>query len=112
MSKAEIDAQGKYTAGSKEYFEAVDRKFSDVIGKTQVVQSALDSSMAVQNAKGFGKFLFAFQNEPLKQYSYLISTLNDARRGKPGAKKKLAKVIASSLANTAAVSAISTSWHG
>lgn len=108
MSKAEIDAQGKYTAGSKEYFEAVDRKFSDVIGKTQVVQSALDSSMAVQNAKGFGKFLFAFQNEPLKQYSYLISTLNDARRGKPGAKKKLAKVIASSLANTAAVSAIST----
>ena len=108
MSKAEIDAQGKYTAGSKEYFEAVDRKFSDVIGKTQVVQSALDSSMAVQNAKGFGKFLFAFQNEPLKQYSYLISTLNDARRGKPGAKKKLAKVIASSLANAAAVSAIST----
>ena len=108
MSKAEIDAQGKYTAGSKEYFEAVDRKFSDVIGKTQVVQSALDSSMAVQNAKGFGKFLFAFQNEPLKQYSYLISTMNDARRGKPGAKKKLAKVIASSLANTAAVSAIST----
>lgn len=108
MSKAEIDAQGKYTAGSKEYFEAVDRKFSDVIGKTQVVQSALDSSMAVQNAKGFGKFLFAFQNEPLKQYSYLISTLNDARRGKPGAKKKLAKVIASSIANTAAVSAIST----
>lgn len=108
MSKAEIDAQRKYTAGSKEYFEAVDRKFSDVIGKTQVVQSALDSSMAVQNAKGFGKFLFVFQNEPLKQYSYLISTLNDARRGKPGAKKKLAKVIASSLANTAAVSAIST----
>lgn len=108
MSKAEIDAQGKYTAGSKEYFEAVDRKFSDVIGKTQVVQSALDSSMAVQNAKGFGKFLFAFQNEPLKQYSYLISTLNDARRGKPGAKKKLAKVIAFSLANAAAVSAIST----
>lgn len=108
MSKAEIDAQGKYTAGSNEYFEAVDRKFSDVIGKTQVVQSALDSSMAVQNAKGFGKFLFAFQNEPLKQYSYLISTLNDARRGKPGAKKKLAKVIASSLANAAAVSAIST----
>lgn len=108
MSKAEIDAQGKYTAGSKEYFEAVDRKFSDVIGKTQVVQSALDSSMAVQNAKGFGKFLFAFQNEPLKQYSYLISTLNDARRGKPGAKKKLTKVIASSLANAAAVSAIST----
>lgn len=108
MSKAEIDAQGKYTAGSKEYFEAVDRKFSDVIGKTQVVQSALDSSMAVQNAKGFGKFLFAFQNEPLKQYSYLISTLNDARRGKPGAKKKLAKVIASSLANAAAVSATST----
>ena len=108
MSKAEIDAQGKYTAASKEYFEAVDRKFSDVIGKTQVVQSALDSSMAVQNAKGFGKFLFAFQNEPLKQYSYLISTLNDARRGKPGAKKKLAKVIASSLANAAAVSAIST----
>lgn len=108
MSKAEIDAQNKYTKGSREYFEAVDRKFSDVIGKTQVVQSALDSSMAVQNAKGFGKFLFAFQNEPLKQYSYLISTLNDARRGKPGAKKKLAKVIASSLANTAAVSAIST----
>lgn len=108
MSKAEIDARGKYTAGSKEYFEAVDGKFSDVIGKTQVVQSALDSSMAVQNAKGFGKFLFAFQNEPLKQYSYLISTLNDARRGKPGAKKKLAKVIASSLANAAAVSAIST----
>ena len=108
MSKAEIEAQNKYTKGSKEYFEAVNSKFSEVIGKTQVVQSALDSSMAVQNAGTASKFLYAFQNEPLKQYSYLTSAIIDAARGKPGAKAKLAKVIASSLANTVAVSAIST----
>ena len=108
MSKAEIEAQNKYTKGSKEYFEAVNGKFSEVIGKTQVVQSALDSSMAVQNAGTASKFLYAFQNEPLKQYSYLTSAIIDAARGKPGAKAKLAKVIASSLANTVAVSAIST----
>lgn len=108
MSKAEIDAQGKYTAGSKEYFEAVDRKFSDVIGKTQVVQSALDSSMAVQNANAIQGMLYAFQNEPLKQFNYLSSVIRDARRGKPGAKAKLAKAIISSAANTVAVSAIST----
>lgn len=108
MSKAEIDAQGKYTAGSKEYFEAVDRKFSDVIGKTQVVQSALDSSMAVQNANVIQGMLYAFQNEPLKQFNYLSSVIRDARRGKPGAKAKLAKTIISSVANTIAVSAIST----
>ncbi len=108
MSKAEIEAQNKYTKGSKEYFEAVNNKFSEVIGKTQVVQSALDSSMAVQNAGTASKFLYAFQNEPLKQYSYLTSAIIDAARGKPGAKAKLAKVIASSLANTVAVSAIST----
>ena len=115
MSKAEIDAQNKYTKGSKEYFEAVNSKFSEVIGKTQVVQSALDSSMAVQNAGTASKFLYAFQNEPLKQYSYLTSAINDAVRGKPGAKKKLVKVIASSVANTAAVSAITTLvslWRG
>lgn len=115
MSKAEIDAQNKYTKGSKEYFEAVNSKFSEVIGKTQVVQSALDSSMAVQNAGTASKFLYAFQNEPLKQYSYLTSAINDAVRGKPGAKKKLAKVIASSAANTVAVSAITTLvslWRG
>ena len=115
MSKAEIDAQNKYTKGSKEYFEAVNSKFSEVIGKTQVVQSALDSSMAVQNAGTASKFLYAFQNEPLKQYSYLTSAINDAVRGKPGAKAKLAKVIASSLANTVAVSAITTLvslWRG
>lgn len=108
MSKSEIDAQGKYTAGSKEYFEAVDRKFSDVIGKTQVVQSALDSSMAVQNANAIQGMLYAFQNEPLKQFNYLSSVIRDARRGKPGAKAKLAKTIISSAANTVAVSAIST----
>ena len=108
MSKAEIDAQGKYTVGSKEYFEAVDRKFSDVIGKTQVVQSALDSSMAVQNANVIQGMLYAFQNEPLKQFNYLSSVIRDARRGKPGAKAKLAKTIISSAANTIAVSAIST----
>lgn len=115
MSKAEIDAQNKYTKGSKEYFEAVNSKFSEVIGKTQVVQSALDSSMAVQNAGTASKFLYAFQNEPLKQYSYLTSAINDAARGKPGAKKKLVKVIASSVANTVAVSAITTLvslWRG
>ena len=115
MSKAEIDAQNKYTKGSKEYFEAVNSKFSEVIGKTQVVQSALDSSMAVQNAGTASKFLYAFQNEPLKQYSYLTSAINDAVRGKPGAKKKLVKVIASSVANTVAVSAITTLvslWRG
>ena len=108
MSKAEIDAQNKYTKGSKEYFEAVDRKFSDVIGKTQVVQSALDSSMAVQNANAIQGMLYAFQNEPLKQFNYLSSVIRDARRGKPGAKAKLAKTIISSAANTVAVSAIST----
>lgn len=108
MSKAEIDAQNKYTKGSKEYFEAVDRKFSDVIGKTQVVQSALDSSMAVQNANVIQEMLYAFQNEPLKQFNYLSSVIRDARRGKPGAKAKLAKTIISSVANTIAVSAIST----
>ena len=108
MSKAEIDAQNKYTKGSKEYFEAVDRKFSDVIGKTQVVQSALDSSMAVQNANVIQGMLYAFQNEPLKQFNYLSSVIRDARRGKPGAKAKLAKTIISSVANTVAVSAIST----
>lgn len=115
MSKAEINAQNKYTKGSKEYFEAVNSKFSEVIGKTQVVQSALDSSMAVQNAGTASKFLYAFQNEPLKQYSYLTSAINDAARGKPGAKKKLVKVIASSVANTVAVSAITTLvslWRG
>ena len=115
MSKAEIDAQNKYTKGSKEYFEAANSKFSEVIGKTQVVQSALDSSMAVQNAGTASKFLYAFQNEPLKQYSYLTSAINDAVRGKPGAKKKLVKVIASSVANTVAVSAITTLvslWRG
>ena len=115
MSKAEINAQNKYTKGSKEYFEAVNSKFSEVIGKTQVVQSALDSSMAVQNAGTASKFLYAFQNEPLKQYSYLTSAINDAVRGKPGAKKKLVKVIASSVANTVAVSAITTLvslWRG
>lgn len=108
MSKAEVDATGKYTKGSEAYFNAVNDKFSQVIGKTQVVQSALDSSAAVRNNSLFSKFFYAFQNEPLKQFNYLSSCIDDAVRGKKGAKAKLAKVVGMSVVNAMFTSAIST----
>lgn len=115
MSKAEVEATGKYTKGSEEYFKAVNDKFSQVIGKTQVVQSALDSSAAVQNNSLFSKFFYAFQNEPLKQYNYLSSCIDDVRRGKKGAKAKLAKVVGMSVVNavmTASISTFFALWRG
>lgn len=89
----ELEAKAKYgnTLSTDEFNRRVADKFNEIIGKTQVVDSVLDT--APISTDRFFKTLFPFMNEPVKTAATLISAAENVRNGKSGAKKQLTNAI-------------------
>lgn len=89
----ELEAKAKYgnTLSTDEFNRRVADKFNEIIGKTQVVDSVLDT--APISTDRFFKTLFPFMNEPVKTVATLISAAENVRNGKAGAKKQLTNAI-------------------
>lgn len=89
----ELEAKAKYgnTLSTDEFNRHVADKFNEVIGKTQVVDSVLDTAPISTNR--FFKTLYPFMNEPVKTAATLISAAENVRNGKAGAKKQLTNAI-------------------
>ena len=89
----ELEAKAKYgnTLSTDEFNRRVADKFNEIIGKTQVVDSVLDT--APISTDRFFKMLFPFMNEPVKTAATLISAAENVRNGKAGAKKQLTNAI-------------------
>lgn len=89
----ELEAKAKYgnTLSTDEFNRRVADKFNEIIGKTQVVDSVLDT--APISTDRFFKTLFPFMNEPVKTAATLISAAENVRNGKAGAKKQLTNAI-------------------
>lgn len=89
----ELEAKAKYgnTLSTDEFNRHVADKFNEIIGKTQVVDSVLDT--APISTDRFFKTLFPFMNEPVKTAATLISAAENVRNGKAGAKKQLTNAI-------------------
>lgn len=89
----ELEAKAKYgnTLSTDEFNRHVADKFNEIIGKTQVVDSVLDT--APISTDRFFKTLFPFMNEPVKTAATLISAAENVRNGKSGAKKQLTNAI-------------------
>lgn len=89
----ELEAKAKYgnTLSTDEFNRHVADKFNEIIGKTQVVDSVLDTAPISTN-RGF-RTAMPFMNEPVKTAATLISAAENVRNGKAGAKKQLTNAI-------------------
>lgn len=74
-----------------EYTRQVTERFNDVIGKTQVVDTILDTAPLMRN-KGMQVFT-PFMNEPTKTLGGLITAARAISSGKNGAKKAFGKAV-------------------
>lgn len=92
----ELETADKHkNLSSEERTRKATERFNEIIGRTQVVDSVMDSTPFSQNVLGTG--FGAFMNEPVKTFGHLMVAAEAMRDKKPGAGKKLGKVITSML---------------
>lgn len=88
----ELEVADNYpNLSGEERLQKVTERFNDVIGKTQVVDTILDSAPLMQN-KAMQIFT-PFMNEPTKTLGGLVAAANDWRNGKSDAGKKFGKAL-------------------
>ena len=75
--------------GSEEFYQAAGKRFSEIIDKTQVVDSVLHRTQIMRSKNGLAKMATAFMGEPLKSYDMLYRAFYDVKAGREGAKKQL-----------------------
>ena len=92
--KAEIRDKTDFEEGTAEFTQAVSDRLSEVVDKTQVVDSLLHRSQFMRSTSSFSKILSAFKAEPTKSYNMLRNALVDYNNADPGSKKAKAKNIA------------------
>ena len=92
--KAEVQDKTDLKEGTAEFTQAVSDRLSEVVDKTQVVDSILHRSQFMRSTSSFSKILSAFKAEPTKSYNMLRNALVDYNNADPGSKKAKAKNIA------------------
>ena len=92
--KAEVKDKTDLKEGTAEFTQAVSDRLSEVVDKTQVVDSLLHRSQFMRSTSSFSKILSPFKAEPTKSYNMLRNALVDYNNADPGSKKAKAKNIA------------------
>lgn len=94
--KMQIDKENAKLS-SKKRIQLTTEKFNQIVGRTQVVDSVLDSAPASYNS--VFKILHPFMNEPMKTVSSLWYAYEEMKKGVPGGKQKFVKQIAATAAS-------------
>ena len=76
------------TVGSEEYYNAVAKRFTEIVDHTQVVDGILQRSQLMRSPDALTKMATAFMGEPTKQYNMAVAAAYDAKNSKGDAKKK------------------------
>lgn len=102
--KREISATTALEQGSKEYFDAVAKRFNDIMNHTQVYDSILVKSDIMRDKSMAAKMATAFMAEPTVSYNLLQSAIQNFGKkdssGKHIGHKYLARATAAWMANT------------
>lgn len=88
-----MDRHPELSSGSKEFYTEVGKRFSEIIDKTQVVDSVLHRTQIMRSERDSNKMLTAFMAEPLKTYDMLYREASNVAIGKKGAKGRLVKAV-------------------
>lgn len=79
---------------NEQLMPAIVDRFTDVINKTQVIDTVVHRSQIMRSKDSAVKQSTAFMSEPIKTFNLLHNALNDVIEGRPGAKKRLGKTVA------------------
>ena len=101
----EVQAKQHLQYGTKEFYEAVGKRFTDVIVKTQVYDSTLSRSGFMRGKDGLLKMATAFMGEPTLSINMLADTFLQAKRGTIK-KRQAARTIAAVYSATIAASIV------
>lgn len=97
------DLHPELKKGSEEYYNQCGKRFSEVIDKTQVVDSVLHRSKLMKSKDGLKQMYTSFMSEPTKTYNMLYRAIGDvAVKPTKETKTKLGRVLAVYVANAAA----------
>ena len=101
----EAEAKDKgLEAGTDKFNQYCADRLSEIVDKTQVVDSVLHRSQLMRNQNGAIKMMTAFFAEPTKSYNMVAEACADMAHGEKGAKGRLLRVAA-----TFVISALGTS---
>lgn len=89
-----MDRNPELKQGSEEFYHQVGERFSEIIDKTQVVDSVLHRTQIMRSQNMGTKMATSFMAEPLKTYDMLYRAVMDVRAGKDKSKRRAARAAA------------------
>lgn len=97
------DLHPEIKEGSEEFYRISGERFSEIIDKTQVVDTVLHRSKLMKSKDGLKQMYTSFMSEPTKTYNMLYRAIADTRIKPTGQnKKKLARTLGVYVINAAA----------
>lgn len=97
------DTRPDLKPGTEAFYEACGDRFSEIIDRTQVVDSVLHRSQIMRSKNYINKTVTSFMSEPTKSYNLLRSALRDVQKnGRSKAGKRLARAVAAYTASNIA----------
>lgn len=83
-----LDTHPELKKGSEEFYEQVGKRFSDIIDRTQVVDSVLHRTQIMRSKNMLNKMATDFMGEPLKNYNMLYRAAMGLSNHKKGVSLK------------------------
>ena len=71
------DLMPELERGSQEYYQQIGKRMSEIIDRTQVVDSVFHRSQMMRSKSGTAQMLTNFMSEPTKTYNMLMSAISD-----------------------------------
>ena len=73
------DRRKELKPGTKEFYQAVGQRFSEIVDQTQVVDGVLQRSHIMRSPDGLTKMTTSFMGEPTKSYNMFMNAVYDLR---------------------------------
>ena len=83
-----MDQHPDLKEGTEEFYERVGKRFSEVVDKTQVVDSILHRTQIMRSQSEINQLATSFMAEPLKTYDMLYRAASDVKTKKEGSKSR------------------------
>lgn len=109
----EFEIRDKYKnlePGSEAFYKKVGARFSEIVDRTQVVDSVLHRTQIMRSTNELTKLATSFMAEPLKSYDMLYRAASGVKYGIPGAKKAAAGAAAAYVLSSVATALAASVW--
>lgn len=95
--KFEVDATTDLATGTAEYWDAVSKRFSELVDKTQVIDTAFHRSQIMRSQEPLARMITSFMSEPTRQYNMLRTAMKKIQAGDTAAGKRYVSSVVTSM---------------